>query len=187
MLLQCTETRPLHPAGIFLAVCVDVIDQGLRVVIYNGKERLVHQVRTVFETQVPGSPPQYLARTFTASLNQNARLNEFLSQWRGRPIVPGDSVDLDKLVGVPATLVVSHQPRRDGNGTYAAIDAVSRATKQVVPSGTYDSAAAHAWAEEENARLSGARHNPSPLPPVSAQRPIAQMPATDPEIDDVPF
>jgi len=187
MLLQCTEAKRLHPAGIFLAVCVDVIPLGLRVVIYNGKERLAYQVRLVLETQVPGSPPQYLARTFTASLSVSARLNEFLSQWRGRPIVPGDSIDLEKLIGVPATLVVSHQPRRDGNGTFASIDAVSRATKHVIPSGTYDRAAAHAWVEEENSRLSGPRQNPSPVPPLPAQRPMAQVPATVPEIDDVPF
>ena len=152
MILQCNETKVLHPAGIFPAVCVDVIDLGVRREVYDGEERLVPKVRIVFETEVPGGLTQELCRTFTASLNPKARLNEFLGKWRGKPYLPGDAIDLDKVQGVSATLVVSHQGRRDGNGLYAAIDAVSRQTKRVVPSGKYDKEAARARIREQEAR-----------------------------------
>jgi len=167
---------------------VDVIGLGPRVVVYNGKERLAQQVRFVFETQVPGSPPRYLARTFTASLNVNARLNEFLGQWRGKPILPGDTLDLQKLIGVSATLVISHQPRRDGDGIFAAIDGVSRPTKPLVPSGAYDRAAAHARVAEENARFTAPRRAASQSFAAPATGNLAsQTPAVETGIDDVPF
>jgi hypothetical protein len=136
------EFKP-HVEGIHPAVCVDVIDLGLVETEFQGQRRLVNKVRVVFETEQRTDDGRNctLSRTFTASLHPKARLAEFLGKWRGRPVVPGESIDLAKLVGANCTLVISHQTNMVGR-TYASIDAVSKPSKRVAPSGHYDPALA---------------------------------------------
>lgn len=132
-----------HVEGIHPAVCVDVIDLGLVETEFQGERRLVNKVRVFFETEQRNEEGKncIITKTFTASLHPKARLAEFLSKWRGRPVVPGESIDLAKLIGANCTLVISHQQNLVGR-TYASIDAVSKPTKRLVASGQYDPVAA---------------------------------------------
>lgn len=142
-----------HPEGVWTGVCVDVIDLGKREQEYQGKKRVVECVRLVFETEalMEDGRPFLISRMFTASLHQKSRLGEFLTKWRGRPILPGEAVDLEKLINVSATLVVSQSEGHDGT-VYAGIDAVSKPTKRIAPSGSYDREAARQRREEKRAR-----------------------------------
>lgn len=191
MILQAkTNDFMPHPAGIHPAVCVDVIDLGLVETEYQGERRAVHKVRVVFESEQRGPDGRALtvSRSFTASLSQKARLAEFLGQWRGRPIVPGDQVDLDRLVGTSCTLVISHQ--QGSNGVYASIDGVSRPTRKVLPSGTYDPEAARQRIAERQARVMPAAGARGTMPRGSAARPAAAPVAAAPasaEDSDVGF
>src|SRR6516164_6757425 len=128
-----------HVEGIHPAVCVDVIDLGLVESEFQGQRRLVHKVRVFFETEQRNEEGKncIISKTFTASLHPKAKLADFLSKWRGRPVVPGESIDLAKLIGANCTLVISHQQNLVGR-TYASIDAVSKPTKRLVASGGYD-------------------------------------------------
>src|SRR5947209_2406763 len=132
-----------HVEGIHPAVCVDVVDLGLVEQEFQGERRLVNKVRLFFETEQRNEEGKncIITRTFTASLHPKAKLAEFLSKWRGRPVVPGESIDLAKLIGANCSLVISHQQNLVGR-TYASIDAVSKATKRLVASGGYDPVAA---------------------------------------------
>jgi hypothetical protein len=136
------DFRP-HVEGIHPAVCVDVIDLGLVETEFQGQRRLVNKVRLAFETEQRNEEGKncVISKTFTASLHPKAKLAEFLGKWRGRPVVPGESIDLAKLIGACATLVISHQQNMVGR-TYASIDAVSKPTKRLVASGGYDPALA---------------------------------------------
>ncbi len=142
-----------HPEGIHPAVCVDLIDLGLVESEWQGQRRLVNKLRLVFETEQRGEDGRncIITKTFTASLHPKAKLSDFVGKWRGRPVVPGESVDLAKLVGANATLVISHQQNMMGR-TYASIDAVSKPTKKVVPSGQYDPAVARQRIAERKAK-----------------------------------
>lgn len=142
-----------HPEGIHPAVCVDVIDLGVMETEFQGQKRMVNKVRLVFETEQKNEEGKNctLSKTFTASLNSKAKLAEFLGKWRGRPIVPGETVDLGKLIGACCTLVISHQQNMVGR-TYASIDAVSKPTKRVAPSGQYDPVLARQRIEEWRAQ-----------------------------------
>ena len=144
LVLQCNDNSNFkpHPPGIYQGVCIDVIDLGLVWTEFQGKRKLVRKLKLVFETDYVGEDGKrgIVTKKFTASLYPNAKLTGFLGQWRGRQIVPGDNVDLKKLPGACCTLVLSHQQSMAGR-TYVSIDAVSKATKKVVPSGTYDAAA----------------------------------------------
>jgi hypothetical protein len=164
MILQCKEAREFipHPEGIHPAVCVDVMDLGLVETEFQGERRMVNKVKLVFESEQKTDDGKncYVSKNFTASLHPKAKLAEFLGKWRGRPILPGETIDLNKLIGASCTLVVSHQQNVHGR-TFASIDAVSKPTKKVVPSGQYDSAAARQRFAEWSARNATAKQDPS--------------------------
>src|ERR1700690_960832 len=145
MILQCKDSGDFkpHPEGIYPAACVDVMDLGLVETDFQGQKRMTPKVKLVFESEQKTEDGKNcsVSKNFTASLHPKAKLAEFLGKWRGRPVVPGETIDLAKLLGASCTLVISHQQNMVGK-TYASIDAVSKPTKKVVPSGTYDPAAA---------------------------------------------
>jgi len=143
MVLQCKDSGDFkpHPEGIHPALCVDVMDLGLVETEFQGQKKMVNKVKLVFESEQRGEDGKAytVSKNFTASLHPKAKLAEFLGKWRGRPVTPGETIDLAKLIGASCTLVISHQQNMSGK-TYAAIDAVSKPTKKVAPSGTYDPA-----------------------------------------------
>jgi hypothetical protein len=167
-----------HPEGIHPAVCVDLIELGLVETEWLGQRRLVNKLRLAFESEQRNEEGKnyIISKTFTASLHPKSKLADFMGKWRGRPVVPGESIDLAKLIGACCTLVISHQQNMVGR-TYACIDAVSKPTKKVVPSGHYDPALARQRIAEWKAREQGASghgrvaSNQVPLNPVAAAFP----------------
>jgi hypothetical protein len=155
MILQSTTSGDYipHPEGIHPAVCVDVIDLGLRKSEFQGQVTMKNKLRLVFESEqkMPDGRNFTISKNFTASLHPKARLADFLGKWRGRPVVPGETIDFDKLPGACCTLVISHQSGLEGN-KYASIDAISKPTKSLKASGYYDPAAARQRIAEWNAK-----------------------------------
>ena len=155
MILQAnagSDFKP-HPEGIHPAVCVDVIDLGLQQTDFQGQVQMKPKVKLVFESEqkLEDGRNCTISKNFTASLHTKAKLAEFLGKWRGRPVVPGETIDMGKLIGASCTLVISHQQNMTGR-MYAAIDAVSKPTKKLVPSGHYDPAVARQRIEEWKAK-----------------------------------
>ena len=203
MILQCNDGgnfKP-HPEGIHPGVCIDCIDLGLVESDWQGEKRVNPKLRLVFETEQKTEDGRNctVSKTFTASLHPKARLAEFIGKWRGRPVMPGESIDLAKLVGACCTLVISHQQNLVGK-TYASIDAVSKPTKKLTPSGSYDPAAARQRIADFKAKQAAmaaplahaAPHTSSGLRPPSPQRgegtaAPAPAPVVLPGEDDVPF
>lgn len=165
-----------HPEGIHPAVCVDVMDMGLVETEFQGVKKMVNKVKLVFESEqkTEDGKPCTVSKNFTASLHPKAKLAEFLGKWRGRLVTPGETIDLAKLIGASCTLVISHQQNMAGK-TYASIDAVSKPTKKVTPSGTYDPAATRQRYAEWKAKQSGA-----PVAPARHTAAVAAPPATVP-------
>lgn len=168
-----------HPEGIHPAICLDVIDLGLVETEWQGVRRWTNKARIVWETEQRTKEGKncIVTKTFTASLHPKSKLSDFLGKWRGRPVVPGESIDLSKLIGANCTLVISHQQNLVGR-TYASIDAISKPTKRLVPSGSYDPALARQRIAEWKAREAGqaqAGGGGRPLNPVGAAFP--QQPA----------
>jgi hypothetical protein len=183
-----------HVEGIHPAVCVDVIDLGIVEKEFQGQKRLVNQVRLYFETEQKSDEGKncVISKTFTASLHPKAKLADFLGKWRGRPVVPGESIDLAKLVGANCTLVISHQQNVVGR-TYASIDAVSKPTKRLVASGGYDPAMARQriaeWRAKEASNQSSVISNQrqaqaaTPAPAAGGCKSGAPATAPEPEVD----
>jgi hypothetical protein len=177
--LTCKESGDFkpHPEGIYPAVCVDVMDLGLVETEFQGAKKLVHKVKITFETEarMDDGKPFLVSQSFGASLHPKANLSAFLSKWRGRPVLPGDSIELQKLIGANCTLVISHQQARSGK-TYANIDAVSKATKKVAPSGQYDPAAARQRYADWCSRQAKPATNAAAPQPVAQPAPVASAP-----------
>jgi hypothetical protein len=177
MVLQCKEGGDFkpHPEGIHPAVCVDVIDLGLVTTEFQGQTRIVNKLKLVFESEQKTEDGKNctVSRNFTASLHPKAKLADFLGKWRGRPVLPGESIDLAKLIGACCTLVVSHQQNMVGR-TYASIDAISKPTKKLVPSGGYDAAAARQRIAEWTAKQAAGGSNQSPQRSDTSPRPSPQ-------------
>ena len=158
MVLQCKDSGDFkpHPEGIHPAICVDVVDLGLVETEFQGQKRMVNKVKVVFESEQKTEDGKActVSKNFTASLHPKSNLSAFIGKWRGRPVLPGESISLDKLVGACCTLVISHQKNLSGK-TYAGIDAVSKPTRKVTPSGTYDPAAARQRYADWKAKKAG--------------------------------
>jgi hypothetical protein len=179
MVLQCKESGDFKPhvEGIHPAICIDVIDLGLVETEFQGQTRMVNKVKVVFETEqkLEDGRNCTISKNFTASLHPKAKLAEFLGKWRGRPVIPGETIDLAKLIGACCTLVISRQQNAVGR-VYASIDAVSKPTKKLAPSGHYDPAAARQriaeWQAKQQAKpapTAAAPHTSSGLRPPSPQ------------------
>jgi hypothetical protein len=179
--LTCKEGGDFkpHPEGIHPAICVDVMDLGLVETEFQGVKKMVNKVKITFESEAKteDGKPCSVSKNFSASLHAKSNLAAFLGKWRGRPVAPGESIDLQKLIGASCTLVISHQKNLAGK-TYASIDAVSKPTRKVTPSGTYDPAAARQrfadWKAKQAAAPTGATARPSP-----GLRPPSPAPASE--------
>ena len=195
MVLQCKESGDFkpHPEGIYPGVCIDCIDLGLVKTEFQGKERLLPKLRLVFETEQRTEDGHNctVSKNFTASLHPKARLAEFIGKWRGRPVLPGESIDLAKLIGASCTLVVSHQQNVVGK-TYGSIDAVSKPTRKLVPSGGYDPVATRQrmaeWMVKQAALAAlpaAPRPAAAPAPAPTCKSPAPQ--AAQADADDMAF
>ena len=177
--LTCKDSGDFkpHPEGIHPAVCVDVMDLGLVETDFQGVKKLVNKVKVVFETEMKTTDgsDSTVAKSFTASLHPKSNLSGFLSKWRGRPVAPGESIQLEKLIGACCTLVISHQKSLSGK-TYASIDAVSKPTKRVAPSGQYDPAAARQRYADWKAKQAG-NITVRPVATAPAPAPVSILPA----------
>ena len=177
--LTCKDSGDFkpHPEGIHPAVCVDVMDLGLVETDFQGVKKMVNKVKVVFESEAKtdDGKPCTVFRSFSASLHPKSNLSTFLSKWRGRPVAPGETISLDKLIGASCTLVISHQQNLAGK-TYASIDAVSKPTKKVTASGTYDAAAAR----QRYADWKAKQAVPAPTAAAPQAMPMATPPVNTP-------
>lgn len=123
---------PVHPSGSFAAVCVDVIDMGLKNTMYGVKDHL----RLVYATDEmidPGDGQMVngiVQTTLTKTIGKDSNLRKLLEGWRNKPFTTDelrDGFDVDVLLHVPALLNIMHKnDPKDPTKTYANIVAVGR-------------------------------------------------------------
>jgi hypothetical protein len=118
------STYTAAPEGLHTAVCVDVVDLGVVQGAYGAK----HKVRVVWQLDAVDDAHgrRYdVARVYTLSLHERAALRKDLESWRGRKFTEAelDGFDLEKLIGVPAQVQVTHDLGDDGT-IYANVSTV---------------------------------------------------------------
>jgi len=178
------------PIGIHKATCCDVVDLG-RQETENGPKLQceVHfELDKVTAGLVEATGNQFTVRTQRFNLpepgnqlHEKSSLHKFLSAWRGKQLTPGDNIELGKLVGVHAHLVLGTKVSQKGT-EYTAITTASPKNKnEVFPplSGSYTRRQDRADAQ--------AAPVPAPVQPVPAPVQPAPAPAANLDEDDVPF
>lgn len=111
------------PEGLHPAVCVDVVDLGLKTTRYGDK----HKVRIVW--QIEERDPEHdrrhsASQMFTLSLHPDSVLSKTLEAWRGRKFTDDErnGFDLEKLIGAPCQVQIVHAPGTEGR-VYANVQA----------------------------------------------------------------
>lgn len=119
------------PEGLWQAVCVDVVDQGMQTSQWGESHRV--QIRWQLEGDDPKSGKPYMAvRGFRLSLHEKSSLRPMLEAWRGRKFTPEEleGFDLEKLIGANCQVQIIHNIK-DGGSVYANVQAVVPAAKGV--------------------------------------------------------
>ena len=185
------------PTGIHKSTCCDVVDLGQQETEFGTK----HQCEIHFELDkatagiVEATGNQFTVRTQRFNLpepgqqlNEKSSLHKFLSAWRGKTLAPGENIELEKIVGVHAHLVLALKTSQKGT-EYTAITTASPKNKnEVFPplSGAYTRRvveAAPAIQAPAAAPAQPAPVQPDPAPVVTS----AFNGAANLVEDDVPF
>lgn len=119
----------IAPAGVYKGVCSEVKDLGIISTKFGNKRR----IKLIFEIQ-KDRDRYNVSKIYTPSLNERSNLRKDLESWRGKPFSSSEckgDIEIDKLVGKPAKLVVKNVVR-NGN-TYADVDQIYPENKENIP------------------------------------------------------
>ena len=107
------------------AVCVDITPLKTYETQYGSKQKfkIAFEIDLIDKSRNPAQPWVVMTAPMTPSLHEKAGLTRFLKDWYGRALTPEDtnSLDLDGLIGRPATVVIVHEKSQDGTKTFANI------------------------------------------------------------------
>lgn len=126
-----------YPARCYSMVHLGTIEENIL-----GTLKKLNKVRITWELPTElkvfkeenGEQPQVISKEFTLSLHEKATLRGFLKNWRGKDFTDEEakSFDIEKLVGAPCMLNITHKTKKDGSGIYAEIGSVSAMPKGFV-------------------------------------------------------
>ena len=109
------------PAGLHQAVCVGVLSIGTQPSgQYEPKQKVC--LRWEIEPRMNDGRRFLVQSMYTFSLHEKASLRRMLEGWRGKKYREGEDVNLEAVVGKPATLHIVHA--EVGDRTFANIQAV---------------------------------------------------------------
>lgn len=126
MPIVAKDTGSVQPApvGMHNAVCVDVVDLGVKETQWGPKEKI--QIIWEIEDIHPDfGDPFRVSSHYTLTLSEKGRLRADLESWRGRPFTEEElrGFDLEKLIGAPCMINVVHNTA--GGKTYANPKAIT--------------------------------------------------------------
>ncbi len=121
------------PAGNLPAVLVGIIDLGTHEHpgFQGGPPETKRTVLLVWELveelKADSKMRHTIGRSYTLSFAKKAGLRILLEKWRGRDYMPGDDIDISKVLGMSCLLSVTHTSK--GDNTYARVDGIAPVVK----------------------------------------------------------
>jgi hypothetical protein len=107
------------------AVCIDITPLKAYETEYGTKQKfkIAFELDMIDRTRTPVQPWVVMTAPMTASLHEKAGLTKFLKDWHGRALTAEEttSLNLDSLIGRPATVVIVHELSKDGTKTFSNI------------------------------------------------------------------
>ena len=125
------------------AVCVDITPLKAYETEYGVKQKfkIAFELDLLDKTRNPVQPWVVMTAPMTASLHEKAGLTKFLKDWHGRALTAEEttSLDLDSLIGRPATVVIVHEQSQDGTKTFSNIKLIMahKSGEPLKPSGLW--------------------------------------------------
>ena len=125
------------------AVCVDITPLKSYETEYGTKQKfkIAFELDLLDKTRNPVQPWVVMTAPMTASLHEKAGLTKFLKDWHGRALTAEEttSLDLDSLIGRPATVVIVHEQSQDGTKTFSNIKLIMahKSGEPLKPSGLW--------------------------------------------------
>ena len=125
------------------AVCVDITPLRSYETEYGTKQKfkIAFELDMIDKTRTPVQPWVVMTAPMTASLHEKAGLTKFLRDWHGRALTAEEttSLDLDSLIGRPATVVIVHEQSQDGTKTFSNIKLIMahKSGEPLKPSGLW--------------------------------------------------
>lgn len=125
------------------AVCVDITPLKAYETEYGIKQKfkIAFELDLIDQSRNPAQPWVVMTAPMTASLHEKAGLTKFLKDWHGRALTAEETVslNLDGLIGRPATVVIVHEQSRDGTKTFSNIKLIMphKSGEPLKPSGLW--------------------------------------------------
>jgi hypothetical protein len=125
------------------AVCVDITPLKTYETEYGPKQKfkIAFELDLIDQSRNPAQPWVVMTAPMTASLHEKAGLTKFLRDWHGRALTAEETVslNLDSLIGRPATVVIVHEQSRDGTKTFSNIKLIMphKSGEPLKPSGLW--------------------------------------------------
>ena len=125
------------------AVCVDITPLKTYETEYGPKQKfkIAFELDLIDQSRNPVQPWVVMTAPMTASLHEKAGLTKFLKDWHGRALTAEETVslNLDNLIGRPATVVIVHEQSRDGTKTFSNIKLIMphKSGEPLQPSGLW--------------------------------------------------
>lgn len=125
------------------AVCIDITPLKTYETEYGPKQKfkIAFELDMIDKTRNPVQPWVVMTAPMTASLHEKAGLTKFLKDWHGRALTAEEttSLDLDSLIGRPATVVIVHEQSQDGTKTFSNIKLIMahKSGEALKPSGLW--------------------------------------------------
>lgn len=125
------------------AVCVDITPLKAYETEYGIKQKfkIAFELDLIDQSRNPVQPWVVMTAPMTASLHEKAGLTKFLKDWHGRALTAEETVslNLDGLIGRPATVVIVHEQSRDGTKTFSNIKLIMphKSGEPLKPSGLW--------------------------------------------------
>lgn len=133
-----TNFEPIA-TGNYPARCYSMIHIGTVEEVILGTTKTLNKVRITWELpselkvfkEENGEQPHVISKEFTLSMHEKATLRNFLKNWRGKDFSEEEakSFDIEKLIGAPCMLNITHKKSKDGTKTYAEIGSISTMPK----------------------------------------------------------
>jgi hypothetical protein len=125
------------------AVCVDITPLKAYETEYGTKQKfkIAFELDLIDQSRNPVQPWVVMTAPMTASLHEKAGLTKFLKDWHGRALTAEETVslNLDGLIGRPATVVIIHEQSKDGTKTFSNIKLIMphKSGEPLQPSGLW--------------------------------------------------
>ena len=125
------------------AVCVDITPLRAYETEYGTKQKfkIAFELDLIDQSRNPVQPWVVMTAPMTPSLHEKAGLTKFLRDWHGRALTAEETVslNLDSLIGRPATVVIVHEQSRDGTKTFSNIKLIMphKSGEPLKPSGLW--------------------------------------------------